>query len=201
MFMVNEMSEVINKTEIFSKEISYIKSDKYKKCANEVINLLPDYFFKVPASSTGKYHPSFSLGDGGLVRHTKAAVRIAFELLENNSIGHKFTDDEKDLLIISILIHDGLKLGPNEEKYTRFDHPILVGKMLKENKDKLSFTEDEINFLDKCISSHMGEWNTNQYSSVILPLPKDKYQRFVHMCDFLSSRKFLDIKFENNDIV
>ena len=47
----------------------------------------------------------------------------------------------------------------------------------------------------------MGEWNTNQYSSVILPLPKDKYQRFVHMCDFLSSRKFLDIKFENNDIV
>ena len=29
---------------------------------------------------------------------------------------------------------------------------------------------------------------------------EDKYQRFVHMCDFLSSRKFLDIKFENNDI-
>ena len=34
MFMVNEMSEVINKTEIFSKEISYIKSDRYKKRDN-----------------------------------------------------------------------------------------------------------------------------------------------------------------------
>ena len=195
------MNDVINKTEVFTKEISYIKSDIYKKCASEIVDLLPSYFFKVAASSTGKYHPSFSLGDGGLVRHTKAAVRIAKELLDNNSIGHKFTDDEKDLLLISILVHDGLKHGETEEKYTRFDHPILVGKMLKENKDKLSLTEDEINFLDKCISSHMGEWNTNPYSDVVLPLPKDKYQRFVHMCDFLSSRKFLDVKFENNDIV
>ena len=47
----------------------------------------------------------------------------------------------------------------------------------------------------------MGEWNTNSYSNVVLPLPKDKFQRFVHMCDFLSSRKFLDVKFENDDII
>ncbi|MBO6145594.1 MAG: hypothetical protein J6O62_02160 [Bacilli bacterium] len=189
------------KTDAFKKEISYIKSSKYKKCAEELIELLPDYFFEVAASSTGKYHPSFSLGDGGLLRHTKALVRIGIELMNNNSLNHKFTDDEKDLLIMSMIMHDGLKHGREYSQYTKFEHPIIVCDYIKENKDKLSLNEDEIKFMCKVISSHMGEWNTSPYSDVVLPLPKDKYQRFLHMCDFLASRKFLDIKFENNDIV
>ena len=47
----------------------------------------------------------------------------------------------------------------------------------------------------------MGPWTTDYKGNEILEKPKDKYQRFVHMCDYLSSRKFLDIKFENNDII
>ncbi len=191
----------MQKIEVFNKEYEYIKNDRYKKCAKKLVELLPDYFFKVPASSTGKYHPSFSLGDGGLVRHTKVAIRIAKELLDNNSLGHKFTSDEKDLLIISIMIHDGLKHGKEENKYTLFDHPIIICNYIKENKNKLPLNDEEIDFVTNAVSSHMGEWNTNPYSDVTLPLPKDKYQRFVHMCDFLSSRKFLDVKFENNDII
>ncbi len=187
--------------EVFNKEYEYIKSDRYKKCAKELVSLLPDYFFKVAASSTGKYHPSFALGDGGLVKHTKVAVKIANELLENDSIGHKFTDDEKDLIIMSIIMHDGLKHGKEESKHTLFEHPIIVCNHIKENKEKLSLNDEEINFITKVISSHMGQWNTNSYSDVVLPLPKDKYQRFVHMCDYLASRKFLDVKFENNDII
>lgn len=191
----------ISNIEVFNKEYAYIKSDKYKKCAKELISLLPDYFFEVQASSTGKYHPSFTLGEGGLVRHTKVAVKIAHELLENNSLGHKFTDDEKDLIIMSILIHDGMKHGRTKEKYVKFEHPLIICDYIKENKDKLSLDDKEIDFITSVISSHMGEWNTNSYSNVTLPLPKDKYQRFVHMCDFLASRKFLDVKFDNNDIV
>ena len=190
----------MNKKEMLRPEIDMIQNEKYKNNLKVLIDNIPDYFFEIPASSTGKYHPSFSLGDGGLVRHTKAAIRIAKELLDNNSIGHKFTSDEKDLLIISIMIHDGLKHGVTEEKYTRFDHPIIVCDYIKENKDKTSLTDEELEFITRVVSSHMGEWNTNPYSDVVLPLPNDKYQRFVHMCDFLSSRKFLDIKFENNDI-
>lgn len=191
----------MNKKDVFKKEYTYIANDRYRENAEKLVELLPDYFFKVAASSTGKYHPLFSLGDGGLVRHTKAAIRIAKELLDNNSIGHKFTSDEKDLLIISIMVHDGLKHGRTEEKYVRFDHPILIGEYIKENKDKLTLTDEEIDFIVRVTASHMGEWNTNSYSNVVLPLPKDKFQRFVHMCDFLSSRKFLDVKFENDDII
>ena len=189
------------KIEEFNKELCYIKNEKYKQSAKELISLLPDYFFEVAASSTGKYHPSFSLGNGGLLRHTKALVRIGYELFENKSIGHKFTNDEKDLMIIAMIMHDGLKHGRENSQYTKFEHPIIVCDYIKENKDKISLDSDDIEFITRVISSHMGEWNTSPYSDIVLPLPKDKYQRFVHMCDFLSSRKFLNINFENNDIV
>ena len=67
------------KTEQFKTEIGYIKNLRYQENIKILVELLPDYFFEIPASSTGKYHPSYALGDGGLVRHVKVAVRIAHE--------------------------------------------------------------------------------------------------------------------------
>ena len=101
----------MNKVEVFSKELSYIKNKNYIESAKKMIELLPDYFFSIPASSTGKYHPEFAQGDGGLVRHTKVAVRMCYELTNNNSIGYSFTSDEKDLMMIALIMHDGCKSG------------------------------------------------------------------------------------------
>ena len=189
----------MNKKDVFKKEYTYIANDRYRENAEKLVELLPDYFFKVAASSTGKYHPLFSLGDGGLVRHTKAAIRIAKELLDNNSIGHKFTSDEKDLLIISIMVHDGLKHGMVEEKYTRFDHPLLAANFVYENREKASISEDEALFLKEVISSHMGPWTKDYDGNEVLPYPKNKYQNFVHMCDYLASRKGLLVPFDSNN--
>lgn len=191
----------MNKVACFNREIGYIKKAHYRDNIKRMIELLPDYFFSVPASSTGKYHPEFSLGDGGLVRHTKVAVRIAYELLNDESIGHVFNDDEKDMIIMSLIMHDGLKSGLVKETYTAFDHPLLVCKYIVDNKDKLTLNDTEINLITNMISSHMGPWNTNNYSDVVLPKPSNKYQRFVHMCDFLASRKFLNVNFEHDDII
>jgi len=190
--------DYMNKILTFSKEIEYIKNPKIKKSAEVLINLLPDYFFEIPASSTGKYHPSFSLGDMGLVRHTKVAVRIAYELLNNNSINN-YTDDEKDLIILSLILHDGIKSGFEKEKYTRVDHPLLASKFIKENKEKTELTEGEITYICEAIESHMGEWNKDFNGNEVLPLPKSKHCRFVHMCDYLSSKKFLDVKFDSEN--
>lgn len=189
------------KENTFKQELTYIKNEKYKENAKKLINMLPDYFFIVAASSTGKYHPSFALGEGGLVRHTKVAVRIAKELIEDESITNIFTSDEKDLMIIAIIMHDGLKHGLKKDKYTKFEHPVLMANYIKDNKEKLTLTDGEIEFLANVISSHMGPWTTNPYSDVILPKPKNKYQKFVHMCDYLASRKFLDVSFKDNEII
>ena len=192
----------MDKIEVFKKELSYINNPRYKKSAEVLINLLPDYFFEVPASSTGKYQPEFSLGNGGLLRHTKAAVRIAKEFYNDEALTGAYTKNEKDLMIIALIMHDGLKSGLKKSDYTKFDHPLLVCDYIKENKDKTEFNDKEIEFLTHVISSHMGPWNTNSYSEVELPKPKSNHQRFVHMCDYLASRRFLDVKFDkDNNIV
>ena len=89
-----------------------------------------------------------------------------------------------------------------KSKYTKADHPLLVSKLIMENKDKLSMDIDDIRKMCSMIESHMGEWNTDPYTKEeILPIPRTAEQRFVHMCDYLASRKFLDVKFNENDIV
>lgn len=185
----------------FSKELEYINSDKVKKACKEMIKLLPDYFFEVPASSTGKYHPEYALGEGGLLRHSKAAARIGHELLEDPSIGDKYTALEKDLMIMALILHDGLKSGLTQEKYTRFDHPILMADYIMDNEDKLDLDIPEIEFVCDVIKTHMGNWTTDYNGVEVLEKPKTKYQNFVHMCDYLASRKCILLPFdENNEI-
>ena len=104
-------------------------------------------------------------------------------------------------MLCGILVHDGLKHGLVESKYTVFEHPILMADFIRENKDKLTWNDNQINFIASIIETHMGEWTVDYKGNEVLKKPSNKYQKFVHMCDFLASRKFLDIKFENNDIV
>ncbi len=192
----------MDKIKVFEKELNYIKNNSYKEDLKILINLLPDYFFEIPASSTGKYHPKYALGDGGLVRHTKVVVRIGYELLNNESVGFSFKEEEKDLLLMAMLLHDGLKSGINYEKYTRFDHPLLISKLILDNKDKLSLNDYELTLVRNAIEAHMGQWNVDYNGNEVLPKPHNKYQRFVHMCDFLASKKFLEVEFdENNNII
>lgn len=190
----------MEKVNYFDKEYSYIKSDRKRDDLKLLVSDLPDYFFEIPASSTGKYHPSFASSEHGLVKHTKAAVRIAYELL-NNELLNNFTDDEKDLIIMALVLHDGLKSGKIKERYTKVDHPLLSASFIKEHKGKLSLTNDEIDLICNMISSHMGIYNKDFNGNEVLPIPKTKYERFVHMCDYLASKKFLDIKFDGIDIM
>lgn len=197
-----EVKSKMEKSTVFRVEMNYIKEETIRKSLAVMVEKLPDYFFHTAASSTGKYHPSYALGEGGLVRHTKAAVRVAYELLGNPAIGDKYTQREKDLMIMGLILHDGLKLGLPEEKYTRFDHPLLVGKFIEENKEDLFLTEEDISFLKEVISSHMGPWTTDYNGNEVLPKPKTKYQNFVHMCDFLASRKAILFQFDrDNNII
>ena len=89
----------MNKEEYFKEELNYIVDQDIKESLITMINIIPDYFFTIPASSTGKYHPSYATGDGGLLRHTKAAVRMARELFGI----YKFPSRTKDLIIMALI--------------------------------------------------------------------------------------------------
>lgn len=87
------------------------KNKDIKEFAIVLLEGLPEYIWHVGASSTGKYPPTYSLGEGGLMRHQMAVVRFLnffFELEQYNS---KLTTREMDLMRLAGLIHDGRKSG------------------------------------------------------------------------------------------
>ena len=185
------------KSKIFEKELETIQSPDIQRFAEVAIENLPDYFFEVPASSTGKYHPAYALGEGGLVRHTCAAVRFANHLFGMEHIREQFSDRERDLMIAALLLHDGWKHGTDGSTYTVFEHPVICASWVRECEALNGIIPDKDREVIACaIASHMGEWNTNNRSDVVLPKPQTPIQKFVHTCDYLASRKDIEVLFE-----
>ena len=126
---------------IFNRYINEIGDPKIQEIVEECLQKCPKEFYTMPASTTGKYHPPFALGEGGLVRPIYAAelvTNVCEELAETNG----------------------------SRRY------IECGAVIS-----------------RLIASHMGQWNRAFNSNVTLPKPKSDIQQFVHLCDYLASRK------------
>lgn len=117
-----------------------------------------------------------------MVRHTKAAMMLAKMLFPL----YNFTEEEEDLILAALALHDVAK--PSKT------HPIEVGAILEPLRDDYF---SEIERVIPLIESHMGQWDL--YGK--LPRPKSSIQHFVHLCDYLASRKAitmdLSLKEEN----
>ena len=187
----------MGKAEVFEYELSFIKNLQIKEFTIKALEILPDYFFEVAASSSGKYHPSYALGKGGLVRHTKAAVRIAIELFRCEAVTGHFSDDVKDIIISALVLHDGAKHGLNGSRYTVTEHPKVVVELIKSNSDTYKNLDKKIfNQIMDGIATHMGAWNTDfKTKKEVLDKPKTEVQNFIHLCDYLASRKCLEFNF------
>lgn len=182
----------------FEQEVTYVKNDKIRATLNSVLCHMPKWFMKEGASSTGKYHPKYAQGEGGLYRHTRAAAKIANDLLSLEMFGEMFNDTEKDWIICGLILHDMCKYGYKDEpeRYTRHDHPIIVFEWLEQLQlDGVDIPQEFIDNVNHCVESHMGQWNTNKYHpNVVLPKPQSNMQKFVHMCDYLASRQYLEVE-------
>ena len=109
----NTEREVIQmeKSKFFEREINLIQSEDYRMFVKYYLDdYCPKYFWEIGASSSGKYHPKFSQGVGGLVRHTKAVVMFAEELLRMSSYMY-MSDEHKDYVIMACILHDTCKYG------------------------------------------------------------------------------------------
>jgi len=187
------------KKENLNIELSRITDENIKKSTEIILDLLPDYFYIMPASTSGKYHPQFSLGEGGLVRHIKVACRILEEMFKNESFCY-YDDYKKDLIRMSLILHDGFKSGKTYSNHTSVDHPLLMANFIEDNQDKLLLKKEDINFVTRLISTHMGPWNKDREGNEVLPKPTAKEELLVHLCDYIASRNFLNVYFENNEI-
>ncbi len=192
-----------NKEKIIAFDMIWdsFENQDIKHNAQELVKQIPDYFFIIPASSTGKYHPSYSLGKGGLLRHTIAVVRFLNFYFDLDFYKEAYNSKERDLLRLAAIMHDSMKNGSQEDynngqKYTKFDHPLLAANLVRNTR--LYMPSEDQEFVASAIEAHMGQWNTDKRSDMVLPLPVTKYQKLLHQCDFLASRKDITLSFAEN---
>lgn len=184
--------------------VSSITSDDIRGFALSLLNKVPEYFFTVPASSSGKYHPKNDLGEGGLVRHSISVERMLKHLLEPDEY-FDFTPRQVDLLIVAALFHDCLKSGTQEEyeqgKYTKFLHPLYASNFIMTQSVLMGFDYNDALFISSAVISHMGQWNTSKNGPGKLPTPETPAQKALHLADYLASRKDInmEVEVEEND--
>ena len=188
---------------MFINEIGDIKDADLKAFATELIANADDYFFVVPASSSGKYHPPFDLGDGGLVRHTRLVAYMARSLAES----YCFSDYDTDCLIVAALAHDIKKQGNGDTGHTVWDHPILAMHYVQEIYGKTNFNvpADTIEKICNAVSSHMGKWGNEPRfckGNTPLPMPVTEFDKALQAADYVASRKEItDFKFRDTEEV
>lgn len=180
------------------EEIDKLKDIKNRRFANYILNRLPDYFFTVPASSSGKYHPKNDLGKGGLVRHSISVVRMLEHLVEPEGY-FDFDEDQFELLKIAALFHDCMKSGTQEEyeknSHTKFLHPLYAANFIMSMAIESEYPYEKAIFIYDAVIAHMGQWNTSYSDSGKLPTPVSPGQKVLHLADYLASRKDINMEF------
>ena len=194
-----------DKISVFANELRYIKDDNLRAFGKELIGNADDYFFAVPASSSGKYHPTFSLGPGGLTRHTRCVAYFAM----GGGESYNFDQHTTDLLVLAALAHDIKKQGNGDTGHTVREHPLLgaqyVLDMQKANPTLIS--QEDAEKIASAIRAHMGKWEgTREWvkdeSKELFPLPKDGFEQALQYADYVASRKYiLDFQFDDTEKV
>lgn len=185
---------------MFTKELETIEDMHLREFTRFALSNAPKYFYSIGASSSGKYHPQFSQGEGGLVRHTKAVLMFCNELL-NMSPYYELSPLWKDYARVACLLHDICKYGEEDEmnknEYT--NHSVngawYVDKMwgLYHSTDTQICFEFAPELITHAIMCHMGRWSKENQR------PIDIIDNLVHLADYVASRNFINIEFKEEE--
>lgn len=177
-------------------EISLIQHAEIRELVRDVLDHCPACFWSMPAATTGKYHPAISLGEGGLIRHTKAVVRLTEHLLA--MCGIENDDTEYSLALAAAILHDCVKKYDSEQ-YTAFLHPQRAAALISERGKALiaagsPLAECTVRSIAATVAAHMGRWSRDYRTGERLPEPCTPLQKLVHTADYLASRKDLTLE-------
>ena len=179
-----------NWQDLLYKETCKIGDDRIRKLVEVGLEKAPGYFWYVPASLTGKYHPDFSQGEGGLIRHIKAVCYFVDDFCNNiDYFGQKKNFDK---IYAAAILHDLFKYGEQMERQEYNSHGSIAA--LKIHEFGKGIVDDDV-LLDICnnVMHHLGKWE------VYLDIPwRDPIKRYswsiLQISDIVSSRKPIDLK-------
>lgn len=179
-------------TNQFDKELALIENSRLRNFVHVTLSGVPDYFFKGPASSTGKYHPACTIKEGGIVVHVRRAVYFADRLCS----GWGISGNDRDRVIAATILHDIAKVGKGSGTYMDYEnHPINAIKYFAPIPTELYSDKDcedlaaDIEVISSCVQHHMGLWTP---ATIKKPL-KDYtlLELAVYTADYMSSTKDL----------
>jgi len=198
---------------IFDEELSYIDDNELRRFVLDVFNVFtPEYFWTVPCSTTGKYHPKVSLGPGGLIRHTKLAVWWGLEIMQCwAGLAETAVGEVTAALLIHDLNKNGDKLDargfPTLKNASEVHGPYLGnkiccwinGKVGQDTAKNVYECQERIDRVVSAVMGHMGIWTHSSYEFLKPqylvrendPLIYDVCH-IVHLADYVSSRKVDD---------
>ena len=187
-----------NAERYFAEELAYIQNKEIKEFVLDVFDkLCPDYFWTVPCSTSGKYHPQVSLGIGGLIKHTKLAVWWGIELSKALEMEQYHGE-----MVAALLLHDLIKNGKGLDVHGRplergvtGTHGVTLADMIvnKEFDNELSLETCERIF--EGIGGHMGIWTTDPFYR-----PDTPFAKLIHLADYCASRKVDDKMLKLNEL-
>ena len=175
---------------VFSRELDLIMDEDLRMIVKTFLDeRTPDYFWTDGASSSGKFHPDFAHGIGGLVRHTKAVVMFAEELLRMSSYSY-MTDACKDYTIVACILHDTFKYGFDNEiqKEEYKEHARNAGNAFKAYCEECGYAVSPF-LIEAMYAQHIADAiNDHKEDRPFTPI-----DRCVHLADYMASRAFIDI--------
>ena len=182
---------------VFADELALIHTPEIQRFVLSVFgNLCPDYFWVIPASSSGRLHSPDETGIGGLVVHTKRAVQWAVQLQQMFASASDISLDET---VAALLLHDMMKRGQTKTEEETFashanavsQHGIYCSQQIIASG---VFPEDApwAKRIIEAVRDHMGRWTHHPGKSDTEFLNEmEQSSLFVHVCDYCASRRIV----------
>jgi len=183
-----------DREEVFRQELDVINDSGIKEFTKLCLANAPDYFFTdCPASSTGKYHPLNELSWDGTIIHTKKVFNIAYTLSRGLGI-----EENRDAILSACIIHDLLKKGKKNSPWTQKNHPQLAAELVDSiQRDTQLLSDKDYKIIRDSVFFHYGPWTTK-----IIAKPMTEYtleELCVYISDYIGSKRFLDVQYEDMD--
>ena len=184
----------MNKKAVFKELLDKFETEKMRLYCEDMIELIPDYIFTMPSSTSIRFHNATQCKPHGQIYHIIMFGKIMNYLLELKCNQDKFTSPtQRDAMRCIPIFHDALKCGLEKAEYSVHEHPLLAGEWVRETHVEHDIEDAIKERIARMCERHSGSFTTSKHSDTVLPEPENEMEILCHECDVLSSRSDIDI--------
>jgi hypothetical protein len=208
--MSESSQKMLVEAEVIDDLISLIEDDDLRGFTYFLLSQAHPDFWIIPSSSSGKYHPAWENGKGGLIRHVKAVAAFGLESLRRFGYGNDVMGADanenaemRDMLIFAAIMHDWGKNGHPKTgwgKHTTKTHGEDTAKIIEEEMlpkflkifpeiKAPEYLKEMVKQAMVAIYFHYGLWGKDKVRPIDPKLTD--LARCLQEGDYFSSRKFI----------